>query len=86
VEEALIFDGSQAEVNFIALCPCLLSRGLQVIGYQIAAGCWSEFLPVLACFFLGMPQPLSSFLMIVISCVSGASGRGGAGFLTAIYA
>jgi hypothetical protein len=44
----------------------------KVIAYQIAAGCWSEFLPVLACFFFGMPQPLSSFLMIVISCVSGA--------------
>ena len=40
----------------------------KVIAYQIAAGCWSELIPVLATFFLGMPQPLSSFLMILISC------------------
>jgi magnesium-transporting ATPase (P-type) len=44
----------------------------KVIGYQISAGCWSELLPVLATFFLGMPQPLSSFLMIIISCVTDA--------------
>lgn len=42
----------------------------KVIGYQIAAGCWAELLPVLATFFLGIPQPLSSFLMIMISCIS----------------
>lgn len=42
----------------------------KVIGYQIAAGCWSELLPVLATFFFGMAQPLSSFLMIIISCVT----------------
>jgi len=40
----------------------------KVIGYQISAGCWAEVLPVLATFFLGMPQPLSSFLMIIICC------------------
>jgi len=42
----------------------------KVIAYQIAAGCWVELLPVLATFFLGMPQPLSAFLMIVISCIT----------------
>ena len=42
----------------------------KVIAYQIAAGCWSELMPVLATFFLGMPQPLSSFLMIIISCIT----------------
>ena len=45
----------------------------KVIGYQISAGGLSELLPVLAAFFLGLPQPLSSFLMIVISCLTGAS-------------
>ena len=48
----------------------IFSNLRKVIGYQIAAGCWSELLPVLATFFLGMPQPLSSFLMIIISCVT----------------
>jgi len=42
----------------------------KVIGYQIAAGCWSELIPVIATFFFGMPQPLSSFLMIIISCTT----------------
>lgn len=43
----------------------------KVIGYQISAGGWSELLPVLAYFFLGLPQPLSSFFMIIISCLTG---------------
>ena len=45
----------------------------KVIAYQISAGCWCELIPVLATFFLGMTQPLSSFLMIIISCVTDAS-------------
>lgn len=46
----------------------------KVIGYQIAAGCWSELIPVLATFFLGIPQPLCSFLMIIISCITDVAG------------
>ena len=42
----------------------------RVVAYQTSAGSWSEALPVLACFFVGMPQPLSSFLMIVICCIT----------------
>ena len=42
----------------------------KVIAYQISAGSYSELLPVLATFFLGMPQPLSSFLMIIICCMT----------------
>lgn len=42
----------------------------KVIAYQMSAGSWAELLPVLATFFLGMPQPLSSFLMIVISAIT----------------
>ena len=42
----------------------------KVIAYQISAGSWSELLPVLACFFVGIPQPLSSFLMIIICCIT----------------
>ena len=42
----------------------------KVIGYQISCGCWAELLPVLATFFLGLPQPLSSFAMILVSCIS----------------
>jgi len=40
----------------------------KVIIYLLPAGSWSEMLPVMANVFLGMPLPLSSFLMIVICC------------------
>lgn len=49
----------------------LLFINLQnVIAYMIAAGCWAELLPVLATFFLGLPTPLSSLMMIVICLTS----------------
>jgi sodium/potassium-transporting ATPase subunit alpha len=38
----------------------------KVIGYLLPAGSFSEMLPVIANVFLGIPLPLSSFLMIVI--------------------
>lgn len=41
----------------------------KVILYLLPAGTWSELLPVLANVFLGLPLPLSSFLMIYI-CVA----------------
>ena len=44
----------------------IFSNLRKVIGYQLAAGSWAELIPVLATFFLGMPQPLSPFLMIII--------------------
>jgi sodium/potassium-transporting ATPase subunit alpha len=42
----------------------------KVIAYQICGGGWCELLPVLVTFFFGMPQPLTSFLMIMICCLS----------------
>ena len=49
----------------------LIFRNLQnVIAYMIAAGCWSELLPVLATFFLGLPTPLGSLMMIVVCVLS----------------
>ena len=63
--------------NDFEAIPCAVQEGRLIfenlrkaIAYQISAGCWAELLPVLATFFLGMPQPLSSFLMIMISCFS----------------
>ena len=38
----------------------------KVVLYLLPAGSWSEMLPVIAAVFLGMPQPLSSFQMIII--------------------
>ncbi len=48
----------------------IFSNLRKIIAYQISAGCWSEAIPVFATFFFGMPQPLSTFLMIIISCVT----------------
>jgi len=48
----------------------IFSNLRKVIGYQIAAGCFAELIPVLATFFLGIPQPLSPFLMIIVSCLT----------------
>ena len=38
--------------------------------YLLPAGSWSELLPILANFFLGLPLPLSAFLMVVICCLT----------------
>jgi sodium/potassium-transporting ATPase subunit alpha len=38
----------------------------KVTVYLLPAGSWSEMLPVIANVFLGVPLPLSPFLMIVI--------------------
>ncbi len=38
--------------------------------YLVPAGSWSELLPILANFFLGLPLPLSAFLMVVICCLT----------------
>lgn len=47
----------------------LVFQNLQkVISYLLPAGSWSEDWPVILNVFLGVPLPLSSFLMIIICC------------------
>ncbi|KAG6835830.1 hypothetical protein H0H93_014276 [Arthromyces matolae] len=47
----------------------LVFQNLQkVIAYLLPAGSWSEIWPVLLNVYLGVPLPLSSFLMIIICC------------------
>lgn len=66
----LLDNNFEAIVKSVEEGRLIFSNLQKVIGYQIAAGCWSELIPVLATFFVGMPQPLSSFLMIIISCMT----------------
>jgi len=66
----LLTDDFKAIVHGVREGRLIFENLRKVIAYQISAGCWAELLPVLATFFLGMPQPLSSFLMIMISCLS----------------
>ncbi|KAL1888732.1 hypothetical protein Sste5346_009357 [Sporothrix stenoceras] len=40
----------------------------KIIAYLLPAGSWSEFWPVFTNVILGLPQILSSFLMIIICC------------------
>ncbi|KAG6877296.1 hypothetical protein C0992_010314 [Termitomyces sp. T32_za158] len=52
----------------------LVFQNLQkVIAYLLPAGSWSEAWPVLLNAFLGVPLPLSSFLMIIICCFTDLS-------------
>lgn len=46
----------------------------KVVAYLTSAGSWAEAIPMLATFFLGMPQPLSAFLMIIICCFTDVFG------------
>ncbi|SNX88120.1 K, P-type ATPase [Melanopsichium pennsylvanicum] len=47
----------------------LVFQNLQkVISYLLPAGSWSEDWPVILNVFMGVPLPLSSFLMIIICC------------------
>ncbi len=46
----------------------------KVVAYLTSAGSWAEAIPILATFFLGMPQPLSAFLMIIICCFTDVFG------------
>ena len=58
--------------NFVSIVTAietgrLVSDNLKKVTlYLLPAGSWSELLPILANFFLGLPLPLSAFLMIVI--------------------
>ncbi|KAG6827950.1 hypothetical protein H0H92_009858 [Tricholoma furcatifolium] len=52
----------------------LVFQNLQkVIAYLLPAGSWSECWPVLLNVYLGVPLPLSSFLMIIICCFTDLS-------------
>ena len=64
----LLNDDFTAIVRGVEEGRLLFSNIRKVIGYCTSAGNWCELLPVLATFFVGIPQPLSSFLMIIICC------------------
>eukprot|EP01012_Entosiphon_sulcatum_P020582 TRINITY_DN254_c0_g4_i1.p1 TRINITY_DN254_c0_g4~~TRINITY_DN254_c0_g4_i1.p1 ORF type:complete len:1027 (+),score=164.33 TRINITY_DN254_c0_g4_i1:49-3129(+) len=64
----LLSNDFAAIVSGIEMGRCAYDNLKKVIIYLLPAGSWSEMLPVLANVFLGMPLPLSPFLMLVI-CV-----------------
>jgi sodium/potassium-transporting ATPase subunit alpha len=66
--DLVLMDKFSSIVDGIRLGRLVFQNLQKVIGYLLPAGSWSEIWPVLLNVFLGVPLPLSSFLMIII-CV-----------------
>lgn len=75
----LMDDGDSEDALFNSIIEALrfgrlLFQNLKkTVGYLLPAGTFSELWPVLLNVLCGMPQMLSSFLMIVISCITDCS-------------
>lgn len=66
--DLILLDNFAAIIDAIRLGRLVFQNLQKVISYLLPAGSWSEIWPVLLNVFLGVPLPLSSFLMIII-CV-----------------
>lgn len=66
--DLVLLGGIGSIVDAIRLGRLVFQNLQKVIAYLLPAGSWSEIWPVLVNVFLGVPLPLSSFLMIII-CV-----------------
>jgi sodium/potassium-transporting ATPase subunit alpha len=66
--DLVLLDRFDSIVDAIRLGRLVFQNLQKVIGYLLPAGSWSEIWPVLLNVFIGVPLPLSSFLMIII-CV-----------------
>jgi sodium/potassium-transporting ATPase subunit alpha len=64
----LVFQNLQKVIGLVSHSSLLTERFADSLRYLLPAGSWSEIWPVLLNVFLGVPLPLSSFLMIII-CV-----------------
>jgi sodium/potassium-transporting ATPase subunit alpha len=65
----LLDDQFTAIVSAVEEGRALFANLRKVIAYQISGGCFGELLPVLATFFLGMPTPINSLMMVMV-CVT----------------
>ncbi|PHH72306.1 hypothetical protein CDD83_4994 [Cordyceps sp. RAO-2017] len=66
--DLVLLDRFDSIVEAIRLGRLVFQNLQKVIAYLLPAGSWSEIWPVLVNVFLGVPLPLSAFLMIII-CV-----------------
>lgn len=66
--DLVLMDKFDSIIEAIRLGRLVFQNLQKVIGYLLPAGSWSEIWPVLMNVFIGVPLPLSSFLMIII-CV-----------------
>ncbi len=66
--DLVLLDRFDSIIDAIRLGRLVFQNLQKVISYLLPAGSWSEIWPVLLNVFIGVPLPLSSFLMIII-CV-----------------
>jgi sodium/potassium-transporting ATPase subunit alpha len=66
--DLVLLDRFDSIIEAIRLGRLVFQNLQKVISYLLPAGSWSEIWPVLLNVFIGVPVPLSSFLMIII-CV-----------------
>jgi sodium/potassium-transporting ATPase subunit alpha len=66
--DLVLLDRFDSIIEAIRLGRLVFQNLQKVISYLLPAGSWSEIWPVLLNVFIGVPLPLSSFLMIII-CV-----------------
>ncbi|PSR80352.1 hypothetical protein BD289DRAFT_490855 [Coniella lustricola] len=66
--DMVLLDSFSAIVEAVRYGRLVFDNLKKVIAYLLPAGSWSEFWPVFTNVFLGLPQILSSFLMIIICC------------------
>eukprot|EP00742_Colponemidia_sp_Colp-10_P001616 GILJ01001735.1.p1 GENE.GILJ01001735.1~~GILJ01001735.1.p1 ORF type:complete len:1054 (+),score=155.27 GILJ01001735.1:48-3164(+) len=64
----LLDDNFTSVVKAIELGRLVFENLKKVIMYLLPAGSWAELMPILANFILGVPLPLSPFLMVIICC------------------
>ncbi len=67
----LLQDDFAAVVHGVREGRLVFSNLRKVVAFMLAGGCWTLALGVLSAVFLGMPQTISMFLIIVISCLTG---------------
>ncbi|KAI9832078.1 MAG: hypothetical protein M1826_002406 [Phylliscum demangeonii] len=66
--DMVLLDSFSAIVEAVKYGRVVFDNLKKTIGYMLPAGTFSELWPVLTSVFFGLPQILSSFLMIIICC------------------
>lgn len=68
--DMVLLDSFAAIIEALKYGRVVFSNLRKIICYLLPAGCFSEFWPVMTSIIFGLPQILSSFLMIVICCLT----------------
>ncbi|GJN74018.1 hypothetical protein PLICBS_008102 [Purpureocillium lilacinum] len=72
--DMVLLDSFAAIVEAVRYGRLVFDNLKKIIAYLLPAGSWSEFWPVFTNVIFGLPQILSSFLMIIICCFTDCIG------------